>query len=642
MKMVEASRPKRLRTIRQFAEQEIRLTTGPYAGRPFRIHRQPWTGHWFDAIDSGRWRRMFLTSAVQSVKTWAGSIIPTCWHVFERCEDIIFGVPSMDMVKDKWHDDLLPVIEASRFRDLLPRRGAGSKSGTPKRIQFAHGPAIRFMTAGGNDKARAGKTSRVLIVTETDAFSVVGGSSDEGDKFSQLEARLSAWGDAAILYAECTISTEEATTWKEIKGGTNSRLAIRCAECRAFVTPEREHLLGWKNAKSDVEAFENSCVVCPKCGCEWSEDQRVEANRGAVLVHEGQTCDETGAIHGEAKKTTTLGFRATCVNNLLKKIGEVGAKEWKAAQSPDPENDERTLRQFYWAMPSEPDKRAVVKLEAGEIAKRILNYGRSELPPDTQRIVVGMDVGLRLCHWTAIAIRPDAKHHVFEYGREAPAIETMDSERAILTALRDWRDNVILNGWTFKEKSITPFYVLIDSGNWTKVVYTFCNESGPPFYPVKGFGAKEAGRQKDFGAQMWRASIQDDGTQLILANADAAKSFVHSRLKTPPLDDKGGEMPGAMTLFRPMDAEVHRTFTHQILAERQYETTIDGKKTVTVWQELSRNNHYLDSTAIACVAGEMSGSHIVTPYASDPRDSPPPKVSEQKPPSWVERPKNWI
>ena len=49
------ARPRRLRTMRQFAEEEIIIPDGPFAGRRFRCVRQPYTGLWFDAVDSGRW-----------------------------------------------------------------------------------------------------------------------------------------------------------------------------------------------------------------------------------------------------------------------------------------------------------------------------------------------------------------------------------------------------------------------------------------------------------------------------------------------------------------------------------------------------------------------------------------------------------
>jgi hypothetical protein len=38
------ARPRRLRSMRQFAEEEIIIPDGPYTGRRFRCDRQPYTG----------------------------------------------------------------------------------------------------------------------------------------------------------------------------------------------------------------------------------------------------------------------------------------------------------------------------------------------------------------------------------------------------------------------------------------------------------------------------------------------------------------------------------------------------------------------------------------------------------------------
>ena len=45
------------------------------------------------------------------------------------------------------------------------------------------------MSGGGSDKSRAGFTSRVVVITETDGLDETGGRSREADKVTQLEAR---------------------------------------------------------------------------------------------------------------------------------------------------------------------------------------------------------------------------------------------------------------------------------------------------------------------------------------------------------------------------------------------------------------------------------------------------------------------
>lgn len=49
------ARPRKLRSMRQFAEAEIVLPSGPFAGSRFRVSRQPFTGLWFDQVDTGRY-----------------------------------------------------------------------------------------------------------------------------------------------------------------------------------------------------------------------------------------------------------------------------------------------------------------------------------------------------------------------------------------------------------------------------------------------------------------------------------------------------------------------------------------------------------------------------------------------------------
>ena len=139
-------RPRRLRSMRQFAEEEIVVPSGPYAGRRFRCARQPYTGLWFEQIDSGNWSRCVATGPTQSGKSLSCFVIPLLYHLFEMAETVICGLPDMDMAADKWREDLMPVIENSRFRDLLPSAGGGSRGGRVESLQFANGATLKFMS----------------------------------------------------------------------------------------------------------------------------------------------------------------------------------------------------------------------------------------------------------------------------------------------------------------------------------------------------------------------------------------------------------------------------------------------------------------------------------------------------------------
>jgi phage terminase large subunit GpA-like protein len=624
-RLADQVRIPQLRPMRLFAEQEIVIPTGPFAGRKYRGDRQPYSGLWFGALDSGRWRRNVATGPQQSGKSFHCFVIPTLYHLFEVGETVLCGLPSLDLVKDKWEEDLLPAIEASsRFRELLPRRGEGSRGGNVEsRVQFQNGATLRFMTGGGGDKARAGFTSRVLVVTETDGMDEAGGGSREADKITQLEGRTRAFGDRARIYMECTVSHEAGRTWQEYTKGTQSRIALRCPHCRAYVTPEREHLVGWRDAPSDAAAAAAARVACPGCGATWDEPQRLAANADAVLVHRGQEPDETGALSGTPPATDTFGFRWTAVNNLLVGLGVVAKDEWKASRAVDEENADKAMRQFVWALPSEAGTVDLNQLDAQVIAQRVTEDPPKRVPSGAELVSVGVDVGKHLCHWVAVAWRPDGSPHLIEYGRlEVPSAELAE-ERALLAALRQFRDEVCAAGWESDVGELTPALTLVDSGWQTDVVYAFCRESGAGWHPAKGFGHSryERGRiykpprSKDraiafVGEGYHVARLTAKRTRLFDVNADAWKSRLHDGLRTPV------GAAGAVTLYK-AEAARHLTLGKHLTAEKQVRDFLPGVGEVTRWEALHRNNHLLDACCLALVAG--THARAIAPRAGAPR-----------------------
>lgn len=292
-------RPRRLRSMFDFVESEIVVPDGKYAGQRFRTRTQPFSGLVFRAIDAGRpvgadgetagWRRIILVGPTQSGKTLCGFVVPLMYHLFETVETVLCVVPDIDMVDDKWQKDIRPVIHASRFRSLLPVRGEGSRGGKVRNtVTFTNGASIKFMTTGGDDTKRAAFTARVAVVTELNAFGKRKASSDEADMWRQVQGRLKSYGDQGVIYGECTVTTEKGLVWTEYEGGTCSRIVMPCGYCGEYVTLGREHLVGWEDAGSEIEAERLSRWVCPACGVIWAPGDRERFARGSVLVHRDQ------------------------------------------------------------------------------------------------------------------------------------------------------------------------------------------------------------------------------------------------------------------------------------------------------------------------------------------------------------------
>ena len=615
---LDQARPRRLRTMRQFAEQEIIIPEGPFAGRKFRCSRQPYTGLWFDAVDSGLWNRCVATGPTQSGKTLSCFVIPMLYHLFEQGETVICGLPDMDMAGDKWREDILPTIERSAFRELLPSHGGGSRGGRVESLQFRNGATLKFMSGGGSDKSRAGFASRVVVITETDGMDQAGATSRESDKITQLEARTRAYGSRKRVYLECTVSTEGGRTWQEYLQGTKSQIVLPCPGCKAFVALEREQLYGWQEATSQVEARSTGAFACPSCGEVWTECQRTEANHHGRLVHRGQTCDTAGNPEGPLPATDTLGFRWSAANNLFLTAGDAAADEWRASRSADEENAEREMRQFVWCIPVAPSKMDQTALEVHELASRISTLPRGIVPKDAQWLTAAIDLGKYITHWIAVAWSPGATGHVVDYGRIEVASEDIGVEKALLAALREFRD-LIKEGWPVGdangERKIAQ-QAWVDAGYMTDVVYAFCRETGDRFRPAIGRGAAQQHRQwynrptqngaivRHIGEGFHLSKLQTEKLHLAEVNADHWKSWVHQRLSTPL-----GTI-GAMTFFQASPQE-HLALAKHLTAEVKTEEFVAGKGVVEKWERIRRQNHWLDTLYNASAAGHLCGVRLV-------------------------------
>jgi len=603
----------------QFAVDEIVLPSGPYSGHRFRLDRQPFTHLWFDQIDGGQFRRYVITGPSQSGKTLIGSAIPICYHLFEIGEWVVFGVPDFDMVRDKWESDLLPTIERTRYRELLPRGGGSSRGGATKAIRFGNGAILRFMTAGGRDKSRAAFPARVLVVTEVDGW-LSTRTSLEPDKIKQLEARLRAYGERSRVYLECTVTIESGRIWSEYLAGTASRIACLCPHCRRRVFPEREHLYGWREANSVVEARQTAFFACPACGQAWSENDRRQANIDAILVHRGQEITEDGRVVGMMAPTDAFSFRWSAANNLFVTAGNLGADEWLGARSRDRDNAERELCQFIWCIPHELPEIDLDPLDSEEVAKRTTGLKKGIVPAGCVGISVGIDTGKRALHWTAIAWMMDGRGQIIDYGIQAVDAIRLGTRQALLLALGELQ-NYFTRGWQGEDGRVSePQQIWIDSG-WhehTDAVYEFCIKANSTtrlgqecYRPAKGYGEGErfaahylAPRQTKgdvcwVGREYHITRLKRARQLLVHINADHWKSELRQRLAIPP-----GEKL-ALVLYQSAGKLEHADWIDQVLAEEPKESLDSNNRPVVVWERIRRKNHFLDSSYYAVAAGDF-------------------------------------
>ena len=613
--------------MREFAEQEIVIPTGKWQGQRYKCHRQPYAGLYFDAVDSGKWREIAALGPSQTGKTLTCFVIPLLYHLFEYQETVVCGVPSLEMVRDKWQLDILPVIARTKYRDYLPTHGPGSKGGQTSFVQFGNGSVLRFMTGGGDDKARAAFTARVLAITEVDGLAVSDSTSAEANKIKQLEARLRSFGSDARIYKECTVTTEEGHIWQRYTAGTKSQILLPCVHCGQFCLPERESLLGWQEADDEHEAMAKSQFYCTACGEAWTDEQRIEANAKGILVHRGQTAEPDRTIVGEDPKTTVLGFRWTGTHNTFQTAGDYGRDEFNARLDPDEDNAEKEMCQFVWAQPHSPLGWDTVNVNPDKLRRRQRRkLTRGLVPANTILLGVGCDIGKRLAHWTCMAFLDDNTAHVVDYSRFQIASDELGFEKALMLALREFRD-ACEEGWTCADGSVmAPEIVVIDANGFKDVpVYAFIRESDNDVYLGswgKGAGMYRSGtysRPKSTGAVVKKIAERCHveylpSTKVFTAvfDADYWKMWLHRRFMCPI------EQPGAITMFSANPQE-HYKFANHISAERYEEVFEPGKGKVGRFTPIRSQNHWLDSTALCGVGASLRDIQMAIP-----RDEPPP------------------
>ena len=275
-----------------------------------------------------------------------------------------------------------------------------------------------------------------------------------------------------------------------------------------------------------------------------------------------------------------------------------------------------------------PAKAAAVDLtefDAAAITRRTTPDIRGRVPSWCKRITVGIDVGKWLCHWTALAWGEHATPHVIEYGRLEVPSRDMAEELAILTALRKFQDEIFATGWPADGGPMRPDLVFVDVGYKQDTVRQFVGESGPAWWGIKGFSRltdEDAKRQNSKLVSKGKDSVVVDlldGLPMIVeSQANAWKSWLHARLQTPM------GQPGAMTLYNPGPRAVeHMGFAKHLTAERKMEEFVAGKGLVTKWEAVNRNNHWLDATCMAAVAGWYAGERLI---GEQPKPPPAPQA----------------
>ncbi|MEP3480775.1 MAG: terminase gpA endonuclease subunit [Fuerstiella sp.] len=607
--MMEHARPKRVRPILDFAEAEMRYPTGRFKGQRFDRRYQPATSLLMEQMADPKWLQTFVVGPHQAGKSLSIAIF-AMWILFEKQEDLIYGMPDIGMRAVKWQKDLRPMIASSRYEQYLPRKGAGSQGGVSELILFENSVSITFMGAGGGDTQRAGATSRNLIITEAESFGTRAAKSDEGSKFEQILGRVSHFAGSEKVIAESTITTEDGLMWSEYSSGSQSVVKVQCHACYEHVAPEREHLVGWESAKTEDEARHGGRFSCPECGILWNEEQRRANLQTAVLVHAGQVVGKDGVVSGELPPTQKLGFRFSAATNAFADAGSIAVEEFGLKQSENAakkDSKDRALNQFRFAKPVVLKSHELDSLDGRLLLKRAADTPRGVCPAGTTKLFGGMDVRKTQLHWAVIAFSESSGPRIIQWG-----MEQMRTEGVL------FEDELLRNGKIVQARFTDGFQIdgssemlpvsltLCDAGWKTWHVQTLCDLDdwwmpsmgfGTGILKTKGYKAPRSSNDSErlIGDSWHMANV--GGRELVELDASNWKSTLHQRLRLELSN------PYALSFAGADETELRELISH-ITSEKEIEEYIGGE-VVTTFTEPIGENHWLDASYYALAAGSV-------------------------------------
>ncbi len=589
--------PRATRDIQTFAEQEVVLPKGPRRGTYFDPTFMPCMNFVFDAIMDPYWRKVAVVGPTQSGKSLVCNNIPMLYALFELREDVIVGIPDMELARGIWTEKIKPVIEATRYQALLPTTGSGARGGVPTSIELKNGVFLRFMGAGGGDAQRSSHTARIIIMTEIDKMDDIGEASEEADPVSQIEMRADAYADTSKILLECTVTTELGRIWQEaMVTGTGAKVHVPCPKCGAFQPLEPGGLVF--DGQDVLTAEESARYRCCKCEAMWTDSERRNALLRPLLVHRGQEVVD-GAVIGEIPRTRTFGLHYNVLYSPMQSLGKTAAQQWEADNS-ELKEKKKAMMQSKWAVPWHEEMVGTNVLSYSFLRQRALaSEVEMKLVPEWYEfLIMEVDVQKRWLYWHVDAYRRDGTSQVVEYG-VTDIVD--DSDKSIRKAL-DQTFDIAQEGWPLQnavegeESVIQPRLCLLDTGYRYDIIAGWL-KGRTGWFGVKGIG--RGMKQKMTGSKSMftipgivQIRMQDDGNKIWFVEVDNTKALVQDRYFL------GQSQPG----YTEVPKDVTQGYMMSLTAEkREYSGNNDDG---FVWVKVRRRNDYLDCRSYG-VAGAM-------------------------------------
>ena len=197
------------------------------------------------------------------------------YHVAQDPSPILVVQPTLDMAQTWSKDRLAPMIRDTPSLAYLVKDPRARDSGnTTLHKVFAGG---HITACGANSPSSlASRPIRVVLCDEVDRYPVSAGS--EGDPVSLAKKRAATFWNRKILMSSTPTNKGASRIEIAYEESDKRRYTVPCQHCK------EDQFLEWSNVKWDKDKPETARYVCPLCGTEWDESERIRSIRQGKWV----------------------------------------------------------------------------------------------------------------------------------------------------------------------------------------------------------------------------------------------------------------------------------------------------------------------------------------------------------------------
>ena len=495
-------------TVSEWADAERRLSSEASAEPGvWRTSRTPYLKGIMDALNDPEVERIVLMSGAQVGKSEFLLNVAGYYMDVDPCPMLMLQ-PTLEMAEAFSKDRIAPML-----RDTPALRGkVGDARSRDSGNTLLHKvfPGGHLTLAGANSPASlASRPIRVVLKDEVDRYPQSAGA--EGDPSALADKRTATFYNRKLISVSTPTIKGRSRIEAEYLESDMRRFWVPCLHCDTYQT------LQWANVRWPDGEPEKACYVCPHCGAETNDAQRVQ------MVRKGEW-------RAGAPFRGTAGFHINELYSAWSAMAKVVDAFLKAKPYPDRlKTWVNTTLGETWEEKGDQTDPEILEARAEPYALRTVPEGGMLL----QGFVDVQKDRLELAVWA------------FGRGEEAWIVDTHvlqgdpDKEEV-------WDELLDYAGMPMEHDSgarlICPDYMIDSGGLSTQAVYRFCRANKTR--SVEGYGAQKFHASKGMSSQS--APIIDTpsmvdvdvngrkikaGLKLQRIGSSMAKSLVYGRLK---------------------------------------------------------------------------------------------------------------